>query len=379
MLTIYGRYANAIVYTVESEQYAFDEHTRKQIQMLCNNPCMEGCKIRIMPDVHPSKISVVGFTMTVCDKIMPSLVGVDIGCGMTLYKIKAKNIEFQHLDKVVKGVIPVGGNARKNCHKYVDNIHLESLRCYKYIDSCKAELSIGTLGGGNHFIELDKDDDGNIYLIIHSGSRHLGIDVANYYLKVGQKYAQSQKQGGFNSYDMTIISDELMDDYLHDIAIVQEYADINRMAMGDEIIKNMKWKELESYSCIHNYIDFSHTQPILRKGAISAKEGEKVIIPANMRDGVILGTGLGNAEWNYSAPHGSGRVYARSEVKEHHTVSEFKQAMNGIYSSCVNKNTLDESPFAYRNINDIANAISETVKIDKIIKPIYNFKAGCDD
>ena len=190
-----------------------------------------------------------------------------------------------------------------------------------------------------------------------------------------QRVSQMKKQG-HAPYDLTCLEGELLEDYLHDLGIAQEFARLNREAMIDEIARGMKWKQLDSYTCVHNYVDFSGAVPILRKGAISAKEGEQVIIPMNMRDGIILGTGLGNDEWNCSAPHGSGRVYRRSEVKEHHTVSEFKKAMEGIHSICINKDTLDESPFAYRKIEDMLNVIEETVKIDKIIKPVYNFKAG---
>ena len=376
MITIYGKYTNAIVYTVDSEQYAIDEYARKQLQMICDHPSTQGSKIRVMPDVHPGKVGTIGLTMTVGDALLPSLVGVDIGCGMTLAKIKAKNIEYQKLDTVIREHVPVGGKVRKNAHKFSNKVDLSKLRCYQMIDDVKAELSIGTLGGGNHFIEVDKDDEGNFYLIIHSGSRHLGVEVTENYLKAGQHSQQMKKQGGYSSYEMTCLSGELLDSYLHDLSIMQEFAATNREAMVDEIARGMKWQILDMYSCIHNYIDFSENIPILRKGAIRAKKGEPVIIPINMRDGVILATGLGNEDWNYSAPHGSGRIYRRSEVKEHHTVSEFKKAMEGIHTICVNKDTLDESPFAYRKIDDIAAVIGDTVRIDKIIKPIYNFKAG---
>lgn len=375
MITIYGRYANAIVYTIEDEQYGIDEYARKQLQMICNNQSAEGSKIRVMPDVHPGKVGTIGLTMTVGDSILPSLVGVDIGCGMNLVKINAKHVEFQKLDKVIRENVPVGGNVRKKAHKYSDDVDLKQLECYKAIDNIKAEVSIGTLGGGNHFIELDKDDDDNIYLIIHSGSRHLGIEVAEYYLKRGQKESQ-MKKCGFASYEMTCLTGDLKDAYCHDIAIIQKFAEKNREAMINEIVTNMKWKITDSCACIHNYIDFSYDIPILRKGSISARDGEKVIIPINMKDGVILGTGIGNEDWNFSAPHGAGRIFKRSEVKDYYTVSEFKKAMDGIHSICINKDTLDESPFAYRKINDIVNAIGNTVKIDSIIKPIYNFKAG---
>ncbi|MCR5367005.1 RtcB family protein [Eubacterium sp.] len=376
MITIYGKYTNATVYTVENELYALDEYARKQIQMICNHPSAEGSTIRIMPDVHPGKVGTIGLTMTVESSILPSLVGVDIGCGMTIAKIKAKGMQFQQLDSVIRDNVPVGPRVRKKEHKYSAKIDLSGLKCAKNVDMRKADLSIGTLGGGNHFIELDKDEEGNIYLVVHSGSRHLGIEVAEHYLRIGQKEMQ-MKKSGFASYEMTCLTDSLMEDYLHDIGIIQEFAKLNREAIIETIVSGMKWKVEESFTCIHNYVDFSDPEKsILRKGAISAKEGERVIIPINMRDGIILGTGLGNAEWNCSAPHGAGRIYKRSEVAEHHTVSDFKKAMEGIHSICISKGTLDESPFAYRNIDDIANVIGETVRIDKIIKPVYNYKAG---
>ena len=254
-----------------------------------------------------------------------------------------------------------------------------TLKCHKSINAAKAIRSIGTLGGGNHFIELDKDDEENLYIVVHSGSRHLGMEVADYYLRTGQKEAQMKKQG-FASYEMTSISGALMDDYLYDLKIMQEFSKINREAMIETITKGMKWKIEECYTCIHNYVDFSDPKtPILRKGSISAKTGEKVVIPINMRDGVILGIGKGNPEWNCSAPHGSGRIFRRSEVSEHYTVNEFKKAMEGIHSVCIGKDTLDESPFAYRKIADIVGVLNETITIEKIIKPVYNYKAGGND
>lgn len=386
MITIYGKYANAIVYTVENELYALEDYARKQLQMICNHPSSEGSVIRVMPDVHPGKVGTIGLTMTVGDSILPSLVGVDIGCGMTIAKVKTKGLHFEKLDSVIRENVPVGPRIRSTEHKYADRIDLSLLKCVKGINASKANRSIGTLGGGNHFIEVDKDDEENIYLVVHSGSRHLGMEVADYYLRNGQKEMQAKKQG-FASYEMTCLSGHLMDDYLYDTRIIQDFARLNRDAIIESIVKGMKWKVEDSFTCIHNYVDFSgalsgdsdRAKPILRKGAISAKEGERVIIPINMRDGIILGTGLGNPDWNYSAPHGAGRIYKRSEVAEHHTVSDFKKAMNGIHSICINKNTLDESPFAYRSIDDIAKVIGDTVKIDKIIRPVYNYKAGGDN
>lgn len=375
MITIYGKYTNAIVYTTENEQYAIDDYARKQLQMICDHPSAAGSKVRVMPDVHPGKVGTIGLTMTVGDSMMPNLVGVDIGCGMTLAKVKSRNIECQKLDTVIRDCVPVGGAVRKTSHTFSRMLELDRLYCYKAVDEAKAERSIGTLGGGNHFIEVDQNEEGALYLVIHSGSRHLGMEVTEYYLREGQRVSQMKKQG-HAPYDMTCLEGEQLENYLHDLGIVQEFARLNREAIIDEIVRGMKWKVLDSYTCIHNYVDFSGTVPVLRKGAISAKEGEKVIIPINMRDGIILGTGLGNEDWNCSAPHGSGRVYRRSEVKEHYTVSEFKRAMQGIHSICINKDTLDESPFAYRKIEDMLNVVGKTITVDKIIRPIYNFKAG---
>lgn len=386
MITIYGKYTNAIVYSVENEEYALEEYARKQLQRICDHPSAEGSVIRVMPDVHPGKVGTIGLTMTIGDSILPSLVGVDIGCGMTIAKVKTKGVECQKLDAVIRDDVPVGGALRKKIHRMADEVELSLLRCFDKIDEGRALCSIGTLGGGNHFIEVDRDDEKNVYLVIHSGSRHLGMEVTDYYLKAGQKEPQEKKQG-YAPYEMTCLSGQLMEDYLHDLAVTQEFARINREAMIDSIVRGMKWKVEEMFTCIHNYVDFSvgmnsapngsgKNCPVLRKGAISAKKEERVIIPINMRDGVILGTGLGNEDWNCSAPHGAGRIYKRSEVAEHHTVSEFKKEMQGIYSSCINKDTLDESPFAYRRLEDIAAVLSETVQIDRVLKPIYNYKAG---
>ena len=376
MITIYGKYANAIVYTTNNDEYGIDDYARKQLQMICNHPSADGSKIRVMPDVHPGKVGTIGLTMTVKDALLPSLVGVDIGCGMTIAKIKAKHMEFQKLDTTIREHVPVGGSIRKNSHKYADRVDLGQLHCYSAIDEAKARRSVGTLGGGNHFIEVDKGKDGDCYIVIHSGSRHLGMEVTSYYLREGQKEQQMKKQGGHAPYEMTCLSGKLLDSYLHDLAITQEYAAWNREAIIDELVRGMKWRVTDSYTCIHNYVDFSSQVPILRKGAVRANAEEPVIIPINMRDGVILATGLGNEDWNCSAPHGSGRIYKRSEVKEHHTVQEFKKEMTGIHSVCITKSTLDEAPFAYRKIDDILDVIGDTVTVNQIIKPVYNYKAG---
>lgn len=382
MKTMNGIYASAKIFTTNNETTAIDDYAIHQIQMLCDNPVTEGSRLRIMPDVHPGKVGTIGLTMTIGTRIMPNLIGIDIGCGMTLAEIKDKKVEYQKLDKVIRENIPSGYAIRKKMHRYADDFDFERLHCYKHIRLEKALHSLGTLGGGNHFIELDKDEDGHIYIVIHSGSRHLGKEVTEYYLNEGQKLLK--EKGLSVPYELTYLEDGLMEHYLHDLQVVQEYASLNREIILDELVKGMKWKVTDSYSCIHNYVDESEETlktfgvPILRKGAISAKQNENVIIPINMRDGVILGIGLGNEEWNCSAPHGSGRIMKREDIKSHFTVSSFKSEMKGIYSSCISKDTLDEAPFAYRTVEDIADVIKDTVTISKVIKPIYNYKAGGD-
>jgi len=246
----------------------------------------------------------------------------------------------------------------------------------KHIRKENAVLSLGTLGGGNHFIEIDRSESGEVYLIVHSGSRHLGKEMADHYMAAGSKILKAE--GKDIPYEMTYLTGEIRDDYLHDMWIVQDYAALNRSIIIREICKGMKWKAGDEISCIHNYIDFSGAVPVMRKGAISAKKDETVIIPINMKDGVILGTGLGNEEWNCSAPHGSGRIMAREEVARTHTVSEFKAAMKGVYSSCIGTGTLDEAPFAYRGIEYLKEAVKDTVRIEEILTPVYSYKGGKD-
>ena len=374
MKTIHGVYTSAKIFNTEKENNTMDDYALAQLKALCDNQAFDGCTIRIMPDVHPGKVGTIGFTSTLGKQVLPNVIGIDIGCGMSLAKVKGKTKEFQKLDVVIRDHVPSGYSIRKTIHSMAQELDLTKLLCYKHIFEEKARLSLGTLGGGNHFIELDVDDEKNTYLVVHSGSRHLGKEVTEYYLTMGQKHLKSK--GIEIPYETTYLEGELMDAYLHDLAIVQEFASLNREIILAEITKHMKWKILDSYSCIHNYVDFRLDTPILRKGAISAQKDEPVIIPINMRDGILLGTGLGNADWNYSAPHGAGRIMKREDVKANYTVSNFKSAMKGIYSSCINKETLDEAPFAYRDLDSIQDAIQETVAMEKIIKPIYNFKAG---
>lgn len=373
MKTVNGIYTSACIFTTNNDKTAIDNYAIKQLQMLCDNETLSGCKIRIMPDVHPGKVGTIGFTSTIGDKIMPNLIGIDIGCGMTLAQIKGKKVDNQKLDTVIRDNIPSGFGIRKKPHHLTDEFDFSRLRCQKHVRVEKSLLSLGTLGGGNHFLEVDKDEDGNLYVVIHTGSRHLGKEVTEYYLAEGQKVLKSQ--GLEVPYELTWLSGTLKEDYLHDLHVVQDFAELNRQIILAELTKGMKWKVLDSYSSVHNYVDDAEV-PILRKGAISAHSGERVIIPINMRDGIILGTGLGNPEWNCSAPHGSGRIMKREMVKANFTVSAFKNEMKGIYCSCIGKDTLDEAPFAYRGIEEIAEVIKDTVTIDRIIRPVYNYKAG---
>ena len=375
MKIINGVFASAKIFTADAEN-PVDSYAEAQIRMLCNHEALEGCKIRIMPDVHPGKVGTIGFTMTVRDKIMPNLVGIDIGCGIALARIRQKKIEYQKLDSVIRDGIPSGFGVRKQPHHYADSFDFSRLCCHRSIREKKAALSLGTLGGGNHFIEADRDESGNLYVVIHSGSRHLGKEVAEFYLNQGQR--ELKARGKEIPYELTYLEGSLMEDYLHDLQVVQEFAALNRAAMMDVLMKEMKWKTEERYDCIHNYVQDTEEERILRKGAISAQTGERLVIPINMRDGIILGTGKGNTEWNCSAPHGAGRILKREEAGRNFTVSAYKAQMKGIYSSCINRDTLDEAPFAYRSLEQIRGAISETAKIDKIITPVYNFKAGRD-
>ena len=371
MKTIKGVATSAIIFSTNSPEHSIDDYAIAQIQNLCDNKAFENCKIRVMPDVHPGKIGTIGFTSTLGTRVLPNVIGIDIGCGMTLAKIKGKIKEFQKLDTVIRDNVPSGFSIRKEAHYKAMDFDLSTLYCYKHIQEKRSLLSLGTLGGGNHFIEVNQDNEKNYYLVVHSGSRHLGKEVTEHYLNVGQNEIKSK---GINiPYELTYLDDTLMQNYLHDLEIVQHFATLNREIIITEICKGMKWKILDSYSCIHNYVDFESPIPIIRKGAISAKRDEPVIIPINMRDGIILGKGIGNNDWNCSAPHGAGRIMKREDIKNKYTVANFKKEMKGIYSSCISKDTLDEAPFAYRGIQEIKEIIGETITIDKIITPIYNF------
>ena len=401
MIEIKGKYNEAKIFTdvVDSASIA-------QVQELCNQEFTAGSRIRLMPDIHAGAGCTVGTTMTISDRVVPNLVGVDIGCGMETVRIRESHLELQKLDKLIYEKIPSGFSIRSKAHRYLDQIDLSQLCCARHVDLLRAEKSIGTLGGGNHFIEADRDDEGNLYLVVHSGSRHLGVEVARYQ-EEGYKVlngtddasmerfiAQMKAQGRQKeiekerkrlknlkrtsiSRELAYVSGELFERYLHDMKIVQHFAQLNRQAMMDEIVKGMKLHVEEQFTTIHNYIDMDNM--ILRKGAVSAQAGEKLLIPINMRDGSLLCVGKGNEDWNFSAPHGAGRLMSRAAAKQSFTVSEFKKQMAEVYTTSVSRATLDECPMAYKGMEDIVDNIGPTVEISKVIRPIYNFKAGEED
>lgn len=399
MITLNGKYNTAVVYTD-----VVDQASIAQIITLCNQEFTQGSRIRLMPDVHAGAGCTVGTTMTIADKVVPNLVGVDIGCGMETVRIEQKHIELQKLDKLIYEKIPSGFSIREKTHPYFEQVDLSQLHCFDAVNPIRAEKSLGTLGGGNHFIEADRDEEGSLYLVVHSGSRHLGLEVAKHYQNEGyaalnkssradldQLIAELKAQGRHKEISSAVkkrrhtkqtavpaalayVEGKLFDSYIHDMKIVQQYAMLNRKAMMHELVKGLKLKVAEQFTTIHNYIDTERM--ILRKGAVSAQAGEKLLIPINMRDGSLICTGRGNEEWNCSAPHGAGRLMSRADAKQSFTVSQFKKEMAGIYTTSVGRETLDECPMAYKKMEDIVRNIGPTAQIDKVIKPVYNFKAG---
>lgn len=401
MIELKGKYNTCKVFTDN-----VDNATIGQLIALMNQSSVANSKIRIMPDTHAGKGCVIGTTMTISDKVIPNLVGVDIGCGMAVAELKETRIDLPKLDSVIHKKVPSGFSIRDKAHKFLRNVDLEELYCYKNINIDRAEKSLGTLGGGNHFIEVDTSESGQLYLVVHTGSRNLGKQVAEYYqdiawksLKNGNKGElikakidelkaagrQSEIEAEIAKIQSTVESvpkelayceGELFDKYIHDMKITQEYAYWNREAILDTIVDEMHLHVVEQWQTIHNYIDTENM--ILRKGSVSAQAGEKLLIPINMRDGSLICIGKGNPDWNYSAPHGAGRLMSRSEAKQNITLSEFKKTMKeaGIYSTSVNQSTIDESPMVYKPMQEIIDNIQDTVEIVDIIKPIYNFKAG---
>ena len=399
MIEIKGLHNTALCYTPALEPTA-----EQQIKTVCDQEAFAGCKIRIMPDVHAGKGCTIGTTMTIRDKIVPGMVGVDIGCGMETVRLAEKEIDFAALDALIRKEIPCGQNIRKTEHQYNEEINLYQLRCAPYVSIERAKRSIGTLGGGNHFIEVDRGENGDLYLVVHSGSRHLGTQVCKYYQDQGRfamwggarhqideliaEYRAAGRwqeiQSAINELrkehpinipkDLAYVEGKLFEDYIHDMRITQRFAVLNRKAMTDVILRGMGLTKVEEFTTIHNYIDTE--KMILRKGSVSAEAGEKLLIPINMRDGSLICIGKGNDEWNCSAPHGAGRIMSRKQALAQLSMHEYAAEMEGIWSSCVVRDTLDESPMAYKPIDEIVSEIGPTAEIIERIRPVYNFKAA---
>lgn len=416
MIEIHGKYNNAKVFTDTC-----DNATVAQVTNLLNQSCVEGSQIRIMPDCHAGAGCVIGTTMTIQDKVIPNLVGVDIGCGMLATKLKEKRIDLPKFDSVSQAEIPAGMRMRSTPHSMAEMVSAEELVCYHkpgcHVSPEVFDLSIGTLGGGNHFWELDRDEEENIWLVVHTGSRRSGKDVAEYYQKqayeslngLGEKrkaeiarqretyIAQMKAEGREKElsrllaqwqaslkeaevsvpYEVAWCEGSLFDDYIHDMKIMQQYAMLNRRVITEVILKKCKLHAVDQFETVHNYIDTDHM--ILRKGSVSAMAGEQLLIPINMRDGALICRGKENPDWNESAPHGAGRLMSRTETRSSISMKDYKEAMSGIYTTCVNKGTLDESPFAYKPIDEIVANIEPTAEIVSRLKPIYNFKAGDEE
>lgn len=399
MLEIKGKVNTAVCYAKVVEDEAIE-----QIRRMCDYEFTEGSRIRIMPDVHAGKGCTIGTTMTVTDKAVPNIVGVDIGCGMYTVTLGKGDIDFEKLDEAAH-FVPSGMNVWEGRQERFD---LTALRCYRSLrDTKRLERSLGTLGGGNHFIEVDRAEDGTNYLVIHSGSRNLGKQVAEIYQQLAidlnkgkETYFQERdaiiceyKAAGrrkeiqaaleaisWNKREATMPEDlcflygSYLEDYLFDVEICQTFARRNREKIAEVLLDRTGMSGTDSFHTIHNYIDTE--EMILRKGAIAAHEGEKVLIPINMRDGSVLAVGKGNPEWNYSAPHGAGRIMSRKKAKENLDMDDYKREMEGIYTTSVNEATLDEAPMAYKSLEDIIDVIKESVTVIDIMKPIYNFKAN---
>lgn len=399
MKTVLGKYNEAKIFTDLVDQNALD-----QVKLLLDQPFTSGEKIRFQPDIHAGAGCVVGTTMTVKDKICPNLIGVDIGCGMLATKIAEKDIDFAKLDKVIREFIPSGMNIHEKEHIMADCLEeLDDLYCRDHIDLDYARKSIGTLGGGNHFIEMDRDSEGKLWLVIHSGSRHLGCEVAKYYQKLAIKdlhrlnkdvvkevVEKLKAEGRYKEIQSTLeamksstekIPDdlcwcegELFDQYVHDMRITQEFASLNREAMLHTIEWRMGWTSCEEFSTIHNYLDIKNM--IMRKGSVAAYKGQRLIIPMNMRDGSLICVGKGNEDWNCSAPHGAGRLMSRAQAKKNLHMEEFRDSMKDVWTTSVMEETIDEAPQVYKPMSSIVENIKDTVDIVDVIKPIYNFKCA---
>lgn len=396
MQYILGKYNGAKVFTNNIEETA-----KEQIRELCSTPTFHDSIIRIMPDVHAGAGCTIGTTMTITDKVVPNLVGVDIGCGVLTVKIKDRDIDFQKLDDVIRAQVPNGQNVHED--KFINDEvfeFVEGFRAKNVLSYERVQTGMGTLGGGNHFIEVSVDDEGYHYLTIHTGSRYLGHRIATHYqrkavanmkkLDVASVIAQLKAEGRESEISSAIknlkanqpvINKELahlegqdFEDYINDMKLTQDYALINRETIFEIINEEMGWSVIDMFDTIHNYIDT--TRMILRKGAVSSQKGEKLIIPLNMKEGSIIAVGKGNEDWNFSAPHGAGRVFSRRQAKKQLSMDEFKETMKDVWTTSVSEETLDEAPKAYKDINSILDNIHDTVDIVKIIKPVYNFKSS---
>ncbi len=361
-----GKYNTARVFVEILEPQAED-----QILELLDQPFCSDSKIRIMPDVHAGKGCVIGTTMEISDKVVPNLVGVDIGCGLIVLELADKEIDFKLLDQVIRGLIPSGFEIRKKRHPYAHKIDLESMRAAQALDLERGYLSIGTLGGGNHFIEVNEDEEGTLYLVIHSGSRNIGLQTAEHYQELAIQYAR--EHGIDVPRDLSYLEGQLMDDYLHDMALMQEYANLNRETMAELIVSALGLTVVDSFQTIHNYIDLE--QMIMRKGAVSAQADERFIVPFNMADGSVILRGKGNPDWNYSAPHGAGRVMSRTRARRALRMDEFQERVKGIYSTSISRHTIDEAPQVYKEPADILKFIEQTATVERRLKPLYNFKS----
>ena len=404
MFDIKGTVTTAVCFAKVVEDEAIE-----QIRRMCSYALTENSRVRIMPDVHAGKGCTIGTTMTVEGRACPNVVGVDIGCGMYTVKLSERDIDFEKIDDVCH-FIPSGMNVWEG---RIERFDLTGLRCYRSLkDSRRLERSLGTLGGGNHFIEVDKASDGTFYLVIHSGSRNLGKQVAELYQQLAvdlhsgkeeffikrEELIRTYKAEGrrteiqaalrelARSYkakqaevpeDICWLYGSFLDDYLHDVRICQAFARRSREKMAEIILEKTGLTAAESFHTVHNYIDTD--EMILRKGAIAAHRGEKVLIPINMRDGSVIAVGRGNPEWNFSAPHGAGRIMSRTKARECLDMEAYQAAMAGIYTTSVNEHTIDEAPMAYKSLEDIIDVIEASVDIIDIMKPVYNFKAADDE
>ena len=377
-----------------------EDEAREQIERLAAHPVSDGSKIRVMPDVHAGAGCTIGTTMTITDRICPNLVGVDIGCGMLAVSLGVKNIDFAKLDSVIRWNVPSGFNIHPTAKAF---FNLDDLKC-PTADKVRAIRSLGTLGGGNHFIEVNRGREGYLWLVIHSGSRHLGLEVAGYYQDLAWKTmsqpgqeemaeliarykaegrqkeiadalaALKAKKQDCGPKDLAYLTGDAMADYLHDMGIVQRFADKNRMTIAEAILKGLGLGWGRFFTTTHNYIDLE--EKILRKGAVASYRGEQLLIPMNMRDGSLLCEGKGNPDWNCSAPHGAGRLMSRAKARDTLTMGEYRAAMEKVYTTCVSYDTIDEAPAAYKKMSEIIECIEPTCKIVDVLKPVYNFKAS---